>query len=270
MSGWRQIGGDMSWERHGVVLAKLDAKSRQVELVRITPWLEHDAAAAVSEGLYLVDSTTVDVDDLGIDDPDVRKAMRTAGIDSAEFEALVPEFKAEILASYRGLEDGRTVNTLAAALPGPAEEIAFWSGRETTAKLADYDRELRREALEANFETRMRFGAMPNRQALAFALGDEPFALDLKGADALAFKYAIAVAGIDGSVDTTDLFLETVKALAESLPPTELVDRDPSIEELIGRWAELYGDPSDDDSGIASTAQSLASAMLETLGFEWV
>ena len=270
MGGWKQIGGDMSWDRHGVVLGKLDSKSRQVELVRITPWLEHDHEAAVSHGLYLVDSTVVDLDDLGGDQTNVRDALRSAGMDPAEFEALEPEHKAEILASYQGYEDSRSVDALAKALPAPVKEISFWGGAESESNLAEYDRELRREALEANFKTRMTFGVMPADEAIAFALGDGPFAMDLKGEDELAFEYATAVAEIPGDVDSPEAFTQTVKALAGAPPPSELKTSNRRITQVLGRWEDRYGDASDEESGIANAAESLASAMLDTLGFEWV
>ncbi len=270
MSGWKQIGGDMSWERHGVVLGNVDPKAGQVELVRITPWLEHDHEAAVSHGLYLVDSTTVDFDDLALDLPRMREAMRSAGIEAAEFEALEPEHKAELLASYQGYEDSRSVDALAKALPAPVKEIAFWGGPETAANLAEYDRELRREALEANYKTRMSFGVMPSDEAITFALGDSPFTMDLKGEDELAFEYAISVAGVSGDVDTAESFIETVKALSETPLPSELDGAEANVAKVLARWEDRYGDPNDDDSGIVNAAQSLASAMLDNLGFEWV
>lgn len=270
MGGWKQISGDMSWERHGVVLGKLDPKARQVELVRITPWLEHDHEAAVSHGLYLVDSTTLDLDDLSSELPDVQDAMRSVGMDGADFEGLEPEYKAEIVASYRGYEDSRSVDTLAKALPAPVKEIAFWGGPETEANLVEYDRELRRESLEANFKTRMTFGVMPADEAIAFAIGDQPFTMDLKGEDELAFEYAMAAAGASGEVDTPESFAQTVRALAEAPLPSEVDGDDRRITKVLARWEERNGDPSDEDSGIANAAQSLASAMLDTLGFEWV
>jgi hypothetical protein len=270
MGGWKQIGGDMSWERHGVVLGKLDAKSRQVELVRITPWLEHDHEAAVSHGLYLVESTVIDIDDLGTERPYMHNVLLSVGMGAAEFEALEPDHKAEILASYQGYEGSRSVDALASALPGPVKEISFWGGPESQSNLADYDRELRREALEANFKTRMTFGVMPADEAIAFALGDGPFAMDLKGEDELAFEYATALAGIPGDVDTPEAFTQTVKALAEAPRPSELESSDRRIAQVLARWEDRYGDASDEESGIATAAQSLAAAMLETLGFEWV
>ena len=58
MNKWRQIGGDMTWEKYGVVLARSNTEARQVDLVRIVPWMEHDKEAAVTHGLYLVDEAS--------------------------------------------------------------------------------------------------------------------------------------------------------------------------------------------------------------------
>jgi hypothetical protein len=217
-----------------------------------------------------VDSTTVDLDDLDMEQPGIRDALRSVGMDVADFEALEPEYKAEVLASHRGYEDSRSEDSLAKALPGPVKDIAFWGGLESEANLAEYDRELRRESLDANFKTRMTFGVMPADEAIAFALGEEPFTMDLKGEDELAFEYATAVAGISGEVDTAESFTETVRALAEAPLPSEIEGGDRSIAQVLARWEGRYGDPSDDENGIANAAQSLASAMLGTLGFEWV
>jgi hypothetical protein len=58
----------------------------------------------------------------------------------------------------------------------------------------------------------MTFGVMPDDEAIAFALGNEPFTLDLKGEDDLAFEYAMAAAGTSGEVDTPGSFTMTVRA----------------------------------------------------------
>jgi len=138
------------------------------------------------------------------------------------------------------------------------------------AGIGGIDRELRREALEANFDTRMTFGVMPTAEAIAFALGDEPFTMDLKGEDELSFEYAMAAAGASGEVDTPESFTQTVHALAEAPLPSEVDGGDRQMARVLARWEERIGDPSDEDSGIVNAAQSLASAMLDTLGFEWV
>jgi hypothetical protein len=260
----------MSWDRHGAVLGKLDPKARQVELVRITPWLEHDHEAAVSHGLYLVESSAIDIDELGVERPYMKDVLASVGMAATDFEALEPEYKAEIVASYSGYEGSRSVNALAKALPAPVKEIAFWGGPESQSNLADYDRDLRREALEANFKTTMTFGVMPPDEAIAFALGDGPFTMDLKGEDELAFEYATAVAEIPGDVDSPEAFTQTVKALAEAPLPSELGSGDRRVSQVLARWEKRFGDPSDEENGIANAAESLAAAMLETLGFEWV
>jgi hypothetical protein len=269
MAAWRQVGGDMTWERHGAVLAKIDGG--WVELVRIVPWLEHDHEAAVSHGLYLVDSAAVAVDDLA-DDQNIDQALRSLGMTRDEYDELSPEYKAQALVDYAGYDDSRSVDALADALPTRAEDIEFWGGRETAEKLEEYDRELRRESLEANFETRFSFGELPASEALAFALGDEPFDMELKGADDVAFQYAMTVAGVPGSTDTPEGFADTIRALAEAPRPGDLADgaRTREVDRIVAAWDERYGDPDDEESGIAETARSVASSMLQVLGFEWV
>lgn len=269
MGGWKQVSGDMIWERHGVVLAKLDTPARQVELVRITPWIEHDSEAAVSHGLYLVDSTTVDFEDLGPENSDVVDAVSSVEMDAADYAALDPEHKAELLSYYRGYEDSRSVDELDEALPGPVDEIEFWGGKETKEKLAEYDHDLRRECLEANFKTRMTSGVMPSEDALTFALGDSEFSMELKGQDALAFNYATIVADVSGDTYSPAAFATTVQALANAPSPTDLESQSGQVGRILAEWEEHYGDPSDEDDGIANAAMNLASSMMENLGFDW-
>jgi hypothetical protein len=269
---WRQIGGDMTWESHGVVLAKNEAEYEQVHLVRILPWMEHDMEAAVSHGLYLVDEKTVDYGDLAIDQKHVRDALRSVGMDPAEWANLAPEHQAEVLASHDGYDESRSVDRLADALPDAPEDIEFWGQKETAETLESYDDQMRREALDANFETRFTFGEMPPMDAIEFALGGEEFELELQGQDALAFAYGTAVAGISGDTATAEEFAATVQALAETPAPAELPDdvAESSVERVLTDWEERYGDPSEEDHGIASVAQRIASDMLAAIGFEWV
>lgn len=270
--GWKQVGGDMIWERHGVVLAKVDAKHRQVELVRIEPWLEHDKEAAVSHGLYLVDEETYNFDDLEGDGREIGAALSSAGLSPEEYLALAPEHKAVVLASYAGYQgDSRSTDQLAEALPARPEDVEFWGGRETSEKLESYDTEMRREALVANFDTHLTFGRIPNEEALEFALGGASYEMSLQGADALAFEYSTELAGVSGATDTPREFAETVQALLTAPLPEEL-DRDelePSVERVIAEWERRYGDLADEERGITETAAAIASSMMETIGFTW-
>jgi hypothetical protein len=272
MGGWKQIAGDMTWERHGVVLARVEPEYEQVHLVRITPWMEHDREAAVTHGLYLVDEHTVDFDDLDVQGREVDSALRSVGMDESEYEDLAPEYKAEIIASYAGYPESRSVNSLVEALPADPAEIAFWGGKETEAKLKSFDEDLRKEVFEANFETRFSFGELPTTEAIEFALGGEPFEMSLGKQDELAFLYATAVAGVSGSTDTAEHFARTVRALAEAPSPSGLrgADLRRGLRETIAEWEERYGDPDDEDDGIAAAAQQLGSSMMTVLGFEWV
>jgi hypothetical protein len=191
-------------------------------------------------------------------------------MDADEYTALSPENQAEIVSAYRGYEDSRSVDSLASALPGPVDAITFWGGKETDEKLAEYDRDLRREVLEDNFETHLTFGVMPDEAALTFAFGDDEFSMDLQGQDALAFEYATAVAGVPDDTSTAEAFAATVQALAEAPSPAELAKPDVHVERVLAKWEERYGDPSDEEGGIAAAAQSVAASLMESLGFDWV
>jgi hypothetical protein len=273
MSKWKQIGGDITWEKYGVVLAESDPAARQVRLVRIVPWMEHDREAAVTHGLYLVDEKTVDIDDLGLDRRNVREAIRSAGLGADEWRDLAPEYQAEIVAAHEGYEESRSVDRLVEALPARPEEIDFQGQKETTEALKSYDEEMRREALEANFDTRLSFGKIPPLDAVTFALGGEAFEMNLEGRDALAFEYATNVAGVSGDVSSPDSFVETIKALAEAPHPEDLDDpTDSRIEEILGQWEARYGDADDEEEeeGIADAAGRIASDMLGAIGFQWV
>jgi hypothetical protein len=269
---WRQIAGDVTWESHGVVLARNNPAARQVHLVRIDPWMEHDREAAVSHGLYLVDAVTFDHDDLGLDRPDVRGAIAYVGVNAAEYETLDPEHRAEILASYAGYEESSSVDRLIDALPVAPGEIAFWGGTETEEKLASYDADMRREALAANFDTRLTFGELPPHEALAFALGAEPLTLELQGQDAIAFEYAVMAAGVPGRTDSAEDVAATVRALAGAPPPADQDSEamDPRLERILTAWEGRYGDPMDEENGITAVAASLASSMMSAIGFEWI
>lgn len=270
MGKWKQVSGDMTWERHGAVLAMVEPGARQVQLVRIEPWIEHDREAAVTHGLYLVDEKTVDYDDLSVESRQTKGAIDSVGMDVAEYKKLSPAHKAEALASYEGYEDSRSVNSLADALPAPVEEIEFWGGKETADKLAAYDEELRREVLDANFDTRLNFGDIPEMEALEFALGGEGLEMDLKGQDALAFEYAMLVAGTSGDTGSAETVAETLQALAAAPRPGDLEEVPQDAAESVKRWADRYGDPDDDEEGIAASAASVASSMVSVIGFEWV
>jgi hypothetical protein len=271
MGKWKQVGGDMSWDRHGVVLAKNEPSHGQVELVRIDPWIEHDREAAVTHGLYLVDRKTVDHSDLNLDGSNVAAAVASVGMDPTKYADLAPEHRAEILASYEGYDESESVDRLADGLPAPADEIEFWGGRETAEKLDGYDDEMRREALEANFETRLTFGELPAAEALEFALGGEPFEMELKGSDALAFEYAMAAAGVPGSTDTPDELAAVARALVTAPEPHELVGEvAEALAGILEDWTRRHGDPSDEEDGVAATARSLASSIMGSIGFEWI
>ena len=64
-----------------------------------------------------------------------------------------------------------------------------------------------------------------------------------------------------------------MQALAGAPLPSETDGgdgRDSRIERVLEAWEQRYGNPSDEEDGIASVAQRIASDMLAVIGFEWV
>jgi len=41
------------------------------------------------------------------------------------------------------------------------------------------------------------------------------------------------------------------------------------VTRVLEEWEERHGDPADEDDGIAPAARSLASSMMESIGFVW-
>lgn len=269
MPKWKQVSGDISWASYGVVLAKKG--NREVELVRIEPWLEHDSSAIPSHGLYIVEHTTVDFDDMGTNLVEVKVAMSSVGIDEKEYKKLDPVYKADIIANHYGYEDSLSANNLLKALPAKPNEIEFLAGKETEESVKEANDEMRREALQKVFETRLTAGVMPDEDALKFAFGDDEFEAQLKGEDAEAYKYAMEMAGLYGGSNlslTLPQFKKVINALWNAPLGEELSGKKLTKAKQILR---LAGDDVEKEADrLGEIAQSLASSMMETLGFDWV
>ena len=95
--------------------------------------------------------------------------------------------------------------------------------------------------------------------------------MELKGSDALAFEYAITAAEVSGETDTREDFAATVQALVAAPDPRDLQSETmpPELTLVLTEWERRHGDPSDGDEGIASVAHSVASSMMESIGFIW-
>jgi hypothetical protein len=198
MSQWKQVSGDMSFDSHGLVLAKDEGS--YVDLVKIDPWLELDSSS-LSEGygFWCVDSTTIDKDDMGLNGRDVKEAIRSVGMDPEEYEKLEPIYKAEIIASYSGYDDSRSTSDYADALPAPIEEIEFWSGPGSKFDVASINDEMRMAVVYKLYGGDFDEDDLPDDEALELAWGDGPRTFDLDDDQAQALRYAYAVTS--GSYD---------------------------------------------------------------------
>lgn len=194
MGKWKQVSGDMDFDGVGCVLAKDNKRSRSVDLVRIDPWLELDSSALRDGyGFWSIDTTTIDYEDMGVDKTNVKDALRSVGMDVAEYKKLEPVYKAEIIASYSGYSDSTSTSDYADALPAPIAEIEFWSGPGSKYDIATINDEMRFAVISKLYGGDFDEDELPDSDILEMAFGDHPRTFDLDDDEAQAIRYAIAV-----------------------------------------------------------------------------
>ena len=195
MTNWKQVSGDVDFSGTGCVLARDNPSSRDVDLVRITPWLEMDSSAlAQGYGFWDVCRTTIDYDDMQVENDDVQSAMECTGVDAEEYQKLDPAHKAAVIAEYAGYGDSTSTSDFAEALPAPIGQIQFWAGSENH-DIESINDEMRREVTSklygGKFSSR---GRLPTDEALDLAFGSDPHVFELSEDEAQAVRYALAVA----------------------------------------------------------------------------
>lgn len=283
MAKWKQVDGDVDFSGTGCTLARDNRGAGQVDLVRITPWLEMDSSAlGEGYGFWDVSSKTVDYGDLAITNRGVMGAMKSAGMDVMTYKRLSPAHKAAMLAEHEGYEDSTSTNDFAEALPCPIGEVEFYRDK-SSEKTADINHEMRREVVQKLYGGRP--GKVPKDEALELALGGEPLSVDLDDNDTQAARYALAAASGNGTwpppmpsdhkLSITDAF--ALKQLVSALlaaPKSKDLDtethaklvrtyvRDFELVE-VGRQGRV-NDMIDED---AESARQLGRTILEDLGF---
>lgn len=282
-SKWRQIGGDMGWSSYGVTLAKDNPGSEQVELVNITPWLEQDSSAIPDYGLYDVRETTFDYDDLNdVDSKDAKSARQYYGMDEHDYAALTLVDRAEMLAATIGYSDDRSTNDLLKALPDKPENIEFWAGPATVESVEADNADMRREALDKLFDTSLKFGKMPEDDAIEFAV-EGGFTQELDDNDRAGYGYARLWhkmpsehrfgGDIDLPIKDADDFKDAIEGLAAAaaLNPAEFT---PHEMNKLREYLDPPGDEPDENlqslaTELGESAAELAVKMMETVGFTW-
>lgn len=285
MGKWKQISGDVNWDKYGCLLARVNTNGRDVDLVRIEPWLEHDSSALRTHGLWLVDHGTVDYSDMGVDSRDVQGAIQTAGVDAAEYKKLPVEGKAQVIVEYRGLGgESRSVNDLMEALPDKPENITFWHGKETADSIRNANTEMRREALDSGklFKTSGRFPKLPEDEALEFILADDEweFNLDDNAVAGLGYAQLFGAPSVDLDKKSGKLtirspreFAKIVRSLSEAPLAKEVgPSKHHLIEKYLG-WTDTNksDDMSRDEAAdeLAESAHEAAENLLSEIGFSW-
>lgn len=277
---WKQVSGDMTWEKHGLVLARDDGN--YVEVVNIDSWANMDSSAIPTHGLYNRQEGSVDYEDLnegilpGALSKEIKERLRYVGMSEEDYAKLEPIHKGTVYFAGGGWDSDESSNNLLELLPAPPEEIEFWGGKETTEKVRGYSQKERQEAVRDHFESRLTAGEWPDDETFDFAFGDEDFEMQLSENDSAAFDYAMLMAGLkkfhspDLSIDKDD-FQKVVMACWEAPKGEELT------KNTLAKAANMLGLENEEDdlareqaTELAEGAQSLASSMMETLGIEWI
>lgn len=121
-------------------------------------------------------------------------------------------------------------------------------------------------------------GHVPSPEELQSALDEQGgWDMNLQGKDSLAFSYALEVAGIGHpNMDSGEGMHAVLTALSQCPAPDELPHTmdDSEIEDphsrlnrILDSWENRYGHSGD---SIIDAAQSIASGILDALGWEWI
>lgn len=250
MGKWKQVSGDMDFSGVGCVLAKDSPRSRSVNIVRIEPWLEMDSSALrQGYGFWDVSTTTIDYEDMGVDNETVQGALDSIGMDAKEYKKLEPPYKAEIIASYSGYGgESSSTSDYAEALPVPIGEIEFYRGK-TKESIDEINDSMRHEVAYKLYGDKFDSDKLPDDDALELAFGDKPRTFDLTEDEAQAVRYALAVASgtyswifpkakLDTTIKVKDktAMMELLVALRDApdssdLPPHKITSLQSSYEQ---------------------------------------
>lgn len=276
---WKQVGGDMTWEKHGGVFARDDG--HYVEVVKIDAWANLDSSAIPTHGLYNKQEGAVDYDDLGEGvlpgalSSDIKQRLSYVGIDEEEYAKLDPIYKGAVYFESGGWDDDVSSNSLLELLPADPEDIEFMAGKETKEKVRGYQDDERRDAVRDHFESRLTWGEWPDDETFDFAFGDDDFKMELNENDHTALNYALAMQGMRKRDAKLSLgkegFAEIAKALAaapggEDLTPAQLT----KVSRYLGEQVDDEDQLKEMADEMAEGARGLASTMMESLGIEWV
>lgn len=124
------------------------------------------------------------------------------------------------------------------------------------------------ELNEEGYKKSVTWGDIPDPEELYELMDGEAFDMVLKGADSLAWDYAMDLSPDPraGSTAPGEGLHASLVALVEAPEPDELSDEQyEDVEQTLDRWNERYADQS-----IAETAWSVASSIMEVLGVEWI
>ena len=286
MTNWKQVSGDVDFSGTGCVLARDNPSSRDVDLVRITPWLEMDSSALTQGyGFWDVCRTTIDYDDMQVENDDVQSAMEYTDVDAKEYQALDPAHKAAVIAEYSGYGESTSTSDFAKALPAPIDQIQFWAGSENH-DIESINDEMRREVTSKLYGGKFSsLGRLPTDEALDLAFGSGPRTFELNDDEAQAVRYALAAASAKYDwpaphADDCTLTIpnhQKLKSLLEilhdapdsaDLPAAALARLQAAYERTYNLdWDDKHEQTAYLIDGDAKEARRLIDNLLENLGF---
>ena len=96
--GWMQVGGDMDPGTYGGTIATADG--RAIEMIKIQPVREYigDREAADVGHPFWTKEAYFDLDDLSLDNKDVKSARESSGLNDEILQSLKPESRAMAIA----------------------------------------------------------------------------------------------------------------------------------------------------------------------------
>lgn len=126
-----------------------------------------------------------------------------------------------------------------------------------------------RNSLKEQVKKSTSWGQIPELEELEELMNGEGFNMELRGADSIAWEYAMSLSPdlAAGGTDSPEQLKASVEALVSAPDPDELSDEQfQEVEHLLDKWDERYGG----DHRIEEAAWSLASSIMEVLDIEWI
>jgi len=250
------------WDRHEIQAALDQANDMELMETEMEPMMENKRTKKSLNQLV------VEAVRKGLAKAVKAKSPKATKISPVQLAEGIRKAVKKVLAENTMASPGRAGSGRMAggAMPPPGKGAVAGTAAPTQEGVSDGDK----------VRGRSSFGQIPSPEELQQAIDDlGGWDMDLKGADSLAFDFALMVADVGyPNMDTGEGMHKVLTALANCPEPDALSDTvdqeeldDPHsrLNRLLDAWNARYGKES-----IAQTAESLASGIMDVLGWEWI